>query len=165
MPDDVCMQFGSGAQFIIDRKMGRQVNKEEALEVLRKSEKAGLVHTSANRQEIDYICNCCSCHCVALRNILSKPKPGLALNSGFHPVWDEELCTACGICIDRCPAKALAMGEEDVPVVNLERCIGCGVCATGCPERAIGLVERPGIPIPPVDQKALKAAILASQAA
>jgi hypothetical protein len=27
-PDEVCMQFGMGAQFVIDRKMGRQISKE-----------------------------------------------------------------------------------------------------------------------------------------
>jgi ferredoxin len=59
---------------------------------------------------------------------------------------------------------ALTLGEEDVPEVDLDRCIGCGVCATGCSEEAISLEERPDIPVPPVDQKALKAAIKASQA-
>jgi Fe-S-cluster-containing hydrogenase component 2 len=59
---------------------------------------------------------------------------------------------------------ALSMGEEDVPVVNLDRCIGCGVCATGCPEEAIAMEERSGVPVPPVDRKALKEAIKAGLA-
>ncbi len=163
-PDDVCMQFGMGAQFVIDRGMGRQINKEEALEILIKSEEAGLVHCSTNRQEIDFICNCCGCHCMILQTALAQPKPGVSLNSGFNPVWDAELCTACETCIDRCPTQAIAMGDEDVPYVNLDLCVGCGVCATGCPEDAIELVERPGMPAPPVDHKALKTAIKASRA-
>lgn len=164
-PDDVCMQFGRGAQFVIDRKMGRKITKEEAIEILERAEEAGLVHCSNNRQEIDFLCNCCSCHCVILKNAIAHPKPGLAVNSGFQPVWDIELCTACETCIDRCPMEAIAMGEDEVPEVNLDLCIGCGVCATGCPEEAIQLVERPGAETPPVDQKALKEAIKASQAA
>ena len=48
-PDEVCMQFGMGAQFVIDRKMGRQISKEQALEVLNKSEEAGLVHATVNQ--------------------------------------------------------------------------------------------------------------------
>jgi ferredoxin len=162
-PDDVCMQFGEGARFVIDRGMGRQITKEEAMETLRKSEEAGLVHATLNRQEIDFLCNCCSCHCVILKTALSQPKPGLALNSGFMPVWDPLLCTACGVCVERCPTSAVTLGDADVPQVNPDRCIGCGVCATGCPERAIGLDERPDIPAPPVDQKALKEAIRASR--
>jgi len=163
-PNDVCMQFGIGAQFVIDRKMGRKITKEEALSILNQSEEAGLVHASLNRQEIDFICNCCSCHCMILQTALAQPRPGFSLTSGFQPVWNNKLCTACETCIDRCPAEALSLGEEEIPEVNLERCIGCGVCATGCPEEAIALVERPGIPVPPVDHKALREAVKASRA-
>ena len=163
-PNEVCMQFGMGAQFVIDRKMGRKITKEEAMDILGQAEEAGLVHATLNRQEIDFLCNCCSCHCVILKTALSHPKPGIALSSGFQPVWDPELCTECETCIQRCPMEALTLGEEDVPEVDLDRCIGCGVCATGCPSEAIELEERQGIPVPPVDQKALKEAIKASQA-
>lgn len=162
-PNEVCMQFGMGAQFVIDRNMGRKIDKEEALQILEKSEEAGLVHAAVNRQEIDFLCNCCACHCMILKTALSQHKPGLALNSGFMPEWDAELCTACGTCIERCPADALAEAFDGPPGLNADRCIGCAVCATGCPAEAIGLIERPGIPVPPVDQKALKEAIKASR--
>jgi 2-oxoacid:acceptor oxidoreductase delta subunit (pyruvate/2-ketoisovalerate family) len=161
-PDDVCMQFGRGAQFVIDRKMGRKITKEEAVDILKRSEEAGLVHCSNNRQEIDFLCNCCSCHCVILKNAIAQPKPGLAVNSGFQPVWDTALCTACETCVERCPMDALTMNEDEVPEVNMDHCIGCGVCATGCPVEAIAMAERPGIPVPPVDQKAFREAVKAS---
>ena len=163
-PDEVCMQFGSGAQFIIDRKLGRKISRDEALAILNQAEAAGLVHTSLNRQEIDFICNCCACHCMVLKTALTQSKPGNALNSGYQPKWDEDLCTACETCIDRCPTEALIMGDRDLPEVDLNRCIGCGVCASGCPEEAITLVERTDIMPPPVDQKALRDAIKAGQA-
>lgn len=163
-PDEVCMQFGTGAQFVIDRKIGRKITKEEAKEILDMSEEAGLVHATLNRQEIEFLCNCCPCHCVILKTALAQPKPAITLNSGFQPVWDSELCIACETCIERCPMEALAMGEDEVPEMNPDLCIGCGVCATGCPEEAIQLVERPGIPIPPIDHKALKEAVRASRA-
>jgi Pyruvate/2-oxoacid:ferredoxin oxidoreductase delta subunit len=158
-PDDVCMQFGRGAQFVIDRGMGRRISKDEAMRILKQAEAAGLVHCSMNRQEIDFLCNCCHDHCMILKTALAHPKPGLACNSGFKPVLNADLCTACESCIDRCPMDAVALGADDVPEVDLDRCIGCGVCATGCPEQAIELVEREGIPAPPVDHKALVAAI------
>jgi len=162
-PDEVCMQFGMGAQFILDRKMGRRVSKEEALKILKISEEAGLVHASINRQDIDFLCNCCKCHCMILETAFSQPRPGMVLNSGFKPQWDSKLCTACETCIYECPAEALKMGSEGVPEMNSYRCIGCGVCASGCPEEAISLVERPDILPPPVDQKALKEAMKAGQ--
>ncbi len=163
-PNDVCMQFGMGAQFVIDRGMGRKITKEEAMGILTRSEEAGLVHATVNRQEIDFLCNCCNDHCMILKTALAQPKPGVALNSGFQPVWDPDLCIACETCIDRCPTSALTMGTADVPEVNLDNCIGCGVCASGCPEKAITLEERVGVLPPPPDQKALKEALKASQA-
>jgi electron transport complex protein RnfB len=163
-PDDVCLQFGRGAQFVIDRRMGRKINKNEAMSILKRSEEAGLVHCTNNRQEIDFLCNCCSCHCVILKNALAYPKPGLVVNSGFQPVFDSDLCTACETCIERCPMKAISLNEDDLPEINPDRCIGCGVCATGCPSEAIRMEERIGIPVPPPDHQALKAAIKESRA-
>jgi len=162
-PNEVCMQFGIAAQFVTDRGFGRKISQEEAIDILKKSEKAGLVHSTINRQEIDWLCNCCNDHCVILQKTLAQPKPGIALNSGFQPVRNSELCKACEICIERCPPTALTMGEDDVPKVDLDRCIGCGICASGCPEEAVTLVERPGYQVPPLDQEALKEAIKASQ--
>ena len=163
-PNEVCMQFGLGAQFVIDRGMGRKITKDEALAILKKCEEAGLVHSTINRQEIEWLCNCCNDHCVILKRVLAQPKPGIAFNSGFRPDINPELCTAVGICIERCPATALTMGADNLPQVNLDRCIGCGICASGCPEEAITLVERPGAQVPPIDHKALKEAIKTGQA-
>ncbi len=161
-PDEVCMQFGISAQFIIDRKMGRQITKDEALNILQLSEEAGLVHASINRQDIDFLCNCCSCHCMILKTALAQPKPGITLNSGFRPIWDSDRCTACETCIDNCPTEALTMTAEDLPEFNMDRCIGCGVCASLCPEDAITLETRTDIEAPPVDQRALREAIKAT---
>ncbi len=112
-----------------------EMGKDEAREILEKSEEAGLVHCTVNRQDIDWRCNCCSCHCVLLKTALATPRPGLFINSGFQPRVDANLCTACGICVDRWPASALALEDNETPALDLDRCIGCGVCATGCPER------------------------------
>ena len=161
-PDEVCLQFGKGAEFVIEKRMGRQIEKDEALQILNRTEKAGLVHCTNNRQEIDFLCNCCACHCVILKKAKAQPKPGLAINSGFQPVWHVEQCTACETCVERCPMDALHMGEEDFPLLNLDQCIGCGVCATGCPVEAIEMEQRSNIPAPPIDRKALNAAIKAS---
>ena len=162
-PDEVCLQFGAGARFVIDRGMGREIGKDEAREILERSEEAGLVHSTVNRQEIDWLCNCCSCHCVLLETALAAPRPGLFMNSGYRPVVDPALCTACGVCVDRCPASALTLKEADTPDLDPDRCIGCGVCATGCPEEAVALEERPGFTPPPVDRKAYKEALRANR--
>jgi Pyruvate/2-oxoacid:ferredoxin oxidoreductase delta subunit len=164
-PNEVCMSFGIGARFIIEQGMGREVSKQEALEILKRSEEVGLVHCSVNRQDIEFVCNCCADHCVILEVALAQPKPGLALNSGFEPKLDPEQCNACEECVDRCPSTALAMSEEDVPQVDLARCFGCGVCATTCPTEAFVLIAKEGFPEPPVDQEAFKQAFKAATVA
>ncbi len=161
-PDEVCLQFGAGARFVIDRNMGREIDKDEAREILQRSEEAGLVHSTVNRQDIDWLCNCCSCHCVLLKTALATPKPGLFMNSGYRPRVDADLCTACGLCVERCPASALSL-EADTPDLDLDRCIGCGVCATGCPEEAVTLEERPGFDPPPQNRKAYREALQANR--
>jgi Pyruvate/2-oxoacid:ferredoxin oxidoreductase delta subunit len=158
MPDEVCMQFGTGAQFIIERGLGRKVSKEEGKEILRKAAEAGLVHASLNTQEIDFLCNCCSCHCMILKTALRQPKPGRAFYSGFQPRVDPNLCTSCEACVERCPSKACAMGDR-IPQFDMDRCFGCGVCAVGCPGEAIALEEKPGLPEPPKNRKELREAL------
>jgi len=164
MPNDVCMQFGTQAQYAIERLGGKKLNKEEARDVLDRAEEAGLIHMSQNMTEnVGFICNCDRWHCGAVTSALAKSQPGLFFNSGFEPRFDPDLCIACETCIDRCPPEALTMGEDDVPEVDLDRCFGCAVCATGCSEEAIKMVNKPDFPEPPKDGKALREAVIASQ--
>jgi Pyruvate/2-oxoacid:ferredoxin oxidoreductase delta subunit len=158
-PNEVCMQFGMSARFAIDQGLGREISKKEAIEILKRSEEAGLVHCSVNRQNLDFVCNCCKDHCMLLITALAQPKPGLALNSGFQPEFDPEDCNSCEECIDNCPSTALTMSEDDILLLDLNRCFGCGVCATSCPTDAITLIAKPGYPEPPLDENALKQAL------
>ncbi len=159
MPMEVCMLFGVGAKFFIERGVARQLTKEEARQVLRTAAEAGLVHAGLNVQELDFICNCCPCHCMILKDALSRPKPGLALSSGYQPKIDAEACTVCQTCIERCPAKALSLSAEEEISVDLDRCFGCGVCAVGCPIEAIKMAEKEAVPVPPVNRKELEKAL------
>ncbi len=152
------MLFGVGAKFFIERGVARQLTKEEARQVLRTAAEAGLVHAGLNSQELDFICNCCPCHCMILKDALSHPKPGLVLSSGYQPQFNPEECAGCELCLERCPAKALTI-PGTVPIVDPDRCFGCGVCAVGCPVEAITMVEKEGIQIPPVNRKDLEKAI------
>jgi hypothetical protein len=51
MPNDVCMQFGTAAQYAIERLGARRVSSEEARHVLDRAEEAGLIHMSQNVAE------------------------------------------------------------------------------------------------------------------
>lgn len=72
--------------------------------------------------------------------------------SSFINQVDEELCVACGLCVDQCQFDALEL--EDVVRVIEMRCVGCGVCVIACPEEALSMVPRPEdqISVPPVSE-------------
>ncbi len=158
-PNEVCLQFNDGAKFIIERGMGREISKDEARKVLKTASEAGLVHVADNKQKVDFLCNCCSCHCMVLKPVLEQSKPGLALYSGFQPLLDPGSCDNCDTCVDICPADALSASEYTIPALNLDRCFGCGVCACNCPSEAILMEDRPDVADTPVDRKAMMAEI------
>lgn len=144
-PIDVCMQLNRAAEYAIKRGTGREITREEAKEILLKSEKAGLVHVTDNRAANGHIiCNCCSCCCIVLPVIQQERKRVLLAPSRFLPDVDAETCTLCQTCIELCPVRALSLEATDVGervTVDDELCMGCGQCAYQCPEDAIALRE------------------------
>lgn len=50
-------------------------------------------------------------------------------------------CTACAVCVQICPAGALALEGEDL-TLNPERCIECSKCVTMCPEKVLAIQPR-----------------------
>lgn len=156
MPTDVCMFFGRGAEFAIERLGARRLTREGARAVLDRAEEAGLVHMARNTTEdIEFLCNCDRWHCEVLTNVLKQSRPALFFNSGFQPIFDPGLCETCETCIGRCPSAALTMDENHVPRVDLDRCFGCAVCASGCPSEAIVMDAKTNFPVPPKDTKEL----------
>ena len=148
-PKDNCFSFGQQAKFMVERGFNKAVSKEEALRVLDEAEEAGLVHCSSNTSElINFICNCCSCHCGIMASIKAADSPNAAAESSFVMRLDEEECSGCGQCVERCQVEAIAM-EDDKVVLVAGRCIGCGLCVSTCPTEALKLVPREGAPVPP----------------
>lgn len=75
----------------------------------------------------------------------TKKTKNIYKNSQKVAVIDPALCKGCGICIEKCPVKALSFGEDlgvfafPVPVIDLNKCINCGNCRRFCPDGAIGV--------------------------
>ncbi len=153
-PLDVCLSLSTTAG-AFDRFAGMKVlTKEGALDTLRRSAEAGLVHTVGNNQEgITYICNCCTCSCGVLRGLAELGMANAVARSAFVNTVDAELCQGCGLCEDACQFEALEVGEK--AIVNAFRCLGCGVCVLTCPEGALALVRRPEDEVlpPPVTEE------------
>ena len=161
-PKDVCLTFGPMARFIAGRGFGRGLSREEALQVLDRAEKAGLMHCSSNvGKYIDVICNCCGCHCQVIRSIKNAAVPSMAAVSSFIMSINEEECTGCGACVDRCQMDALTM-QGDIVAQDAARCVGCGLCISVCPTDALRLEPREGSPVPPFDRREFNAAVSSS---
>ena len=69
------------------------------------------------------------------------PAPALAVKSNYACLFDESLCTQCGVCAQRCTVGAFKMKDDKVEFYA-DRCIGCGLCVTTCPTEALKLVKK-----------------------
>lgn len=140
-PKSVCLLFSSKENSYKESKGTKAISQEEALQVLKTAEEAGLIHSTMNvREGHDYICNCCTCCCGILGTLVKYDQPNAFVKSDFVLQIEDELCTGCGLCIDRCQFSALEI-IDGISTVD-ERCVGCGVCAMVCPEEALSLVPR-----------------------
>ena len=161
-PKDNCFSFGQQAKFMLERGFNKPVTKEEARQILDEAEKAGLVHCSSNTTEsINFICNCCTCHCGIMESIKTAGSPHACADSSFVMRISEKDCIGCGDCVPRCQTEALTL-EGDKVVQAGERCIGCGLCISACPSGALQLVARDAAPVPPATLAELTAAMIAS---
>jgi uncharacterized protein (DUF362 family)/Pyruvate/2-oxoacid:ferredoxin oxidoreductase delta subunit len=72
--------------------------------------------------------------------IFSNTEIQAFMESRIHlkPQADPNGCTACGTCVEQCPAEALSM-VDDLPTVDMERCVTCFCCQEICPEKAMVL--------------------------
>jgi Pyruvate/2-oxoacid:ferredoxin oxidoreductase delta subunit len=136
-PSAVCLRFNN------DRGLGWEISRERAVEVLRETDAAGLMHTDyigRSAGDPHAICNCCTdcCfpHLAAARLGIEHEWP----RRRHLAVVDDDACALCGTCAGRCPFEGIAMADEaSTPVVDASGCRGCGLCSTGCSAEAIAM--------------------------
>ena len=137
----VCMQTNFFATGVLARKAGEKISAAEALKRIAAAEDAGLVHMVRNNVKKDmFMCNCCACCCTGLHFYHHLHYPGVLAPSRFRVRLEPELCTACGVCADRCQFHAISL-QDDLASIDLENCMGCGNCVITCPEQALALEE------------------------
>jgi ferredoxin len=142
------MGMGEVARLYIEQGWGREITKEEAVGYLKQNENDGLVFRVGNSQEMDFVCSCCSCCCGGIIGLKRIPNPADFTSSNYRAVIDQESCSGCGSCVERCPMEAIAL-QDDIANLQEKRCIGCGNCTIDCPENAISLVVKENPEVPP----------------
>jgi len=145
-PRDVCISIDPSDDYFIKNAQyrPREVTFRDALDALRRSHEAGLVHmayTMKGDKHASVICSCCPCCCHTLGGLLRFGIASKVLTSKFLAEEDFEKCLSCGRCVDRCVFGARSL-EEGKLVFDSSRCFGCGLCISTCPTNAITLKHR-----------------------
>jgi len=145
-PVNVCLTLNEASSRATETLEGFQcASVDEAMDALRASHEAGLVHLALRKPglETTIFCSCCSCCCWFLTALKRFDYHDAIVESSHVAKQDVERCVGCGQCVDRCPFQAWIQ-EQDSPQPSLrgDRCFGCGVCVSRCPTGAISFVPR-----------------------
>ena len=141
---ETCLAVGNLAHAAVRHGLGRGIDLNEAMSILEKNQKQGLVLQPSNTEQVDFICSCCGCCCGMLRMHKNIPKPIDFWVSNFYAQVDAGKCNGCGICEKKCQVGAAKLSEKTrQAVIDLNRCIGCGLCVAACPEKAVTLQKKP----------------------
>lgn len=125
--EETCLAIGHIGQTVLKTGLGRQIEREEALEILEQNQKQGMVLQPSNTQEVDFICSCCGCCCGMLGLHKTLPQPLDFWATNYIAAMEVDACNGCGVCEKRCQVGAIQVGPNN-QVARIDRtlCIGCG---------------------------------------
>jgi ferredoxin len=136
---EVCLFLDEGADKQIELGTGKEITLSEALSVLERTYREGLVHVSLAEKEatpVQYVCSCCACCCQAIAVMQKFGYHEVLVFSNMIMTHSPESCDDCGACVSRCNFGALTM-EDDRLRFESRKCFGCGVCVASCPRGAL----------------------------
>ena len=87
---------------------------------------------------IDLAVACFSC---VERPCLECPTEALSVGTQGVILLDQEMCTACGECVESCPVGAVGFYNDQPLFCDL--CGGTPTCVTICPSEALTYMEEP----------------------
>ncbi len=143
-PIDVCVCVDEEAELAITKREGWKATYEEAMDALRRTHKAGLVHLAYETpgHEMRSICSCCACCCHTMAAITRFGyDPAIVGHADVIAAYSLDECNQCGLCVKRCHFKAWTIVGDKVRH-DPDKCAGCGVCVSFCPTGSIRLNKR-----------------------
>jgi heterodisulfide reductase subunit A-like polyferredoxin len=147
-PVHTCLRLNERAQQALEidelRALNpREVTVQEALKTLEESHRSGLIHLAiaVDQSEVNEVCSCCECCCMALSAALRFGLAPKMLTSKTVSSTDVSKCVACRTCIERCRFDAREIVGGSL-IIHSDKCMGCGLCVSTCPAQAIKLIYK-----------------------
>jgi NADH-quinone oxidoreductase subunit F len=81
-------------------------------------------------------------------HIKEKRCPALSCKELISYYIDPDKCTACRICLRKCPEGAIDGGKRKIHIIDQEKCTNCGTCFEVCPSRFGAVKKISGEPVP-----------------
>jgi NADH-quinone oxidoreductase subunit F len=82
-------------------------------------------------------------------HIKDKRCPALSCKELISYYIDPARCSACLICLRKCPDEAIDGGKNKIHIIDQEKCTNCGTCFDVCPSRFNAVIKISGEPVPP----------------
>jgi len=153
-PTETCIETDDYATFFIETGIGREITKEEALQILREGEKDGRIIQATNSQDGENFCSCCGCGCGMLKMRKMFPGPANNIWSNHYCEIDYDQCIGCGKCVTRCPFGYIKQEKKPTwtnskgklvrrVTIDQTACLGCGLCVSTCPTKCMSLRQKP----------------------
>jgi NAD-dependent dihydropyrimidine dehydrogenase PreA subunit len=120
------------------------LGKEEALQIIRKFDEEGLMHSvwSGVTPYVIGLCNC-DMDCGAYQGYIKNRGIPTFFRAEYICQVDPDQCNGCKECMSQCQFGAQFYSSARGKVfISPELCFGCGVCRATCPQNAISLISR-----------------------
>ncbi len=130
-----CFSFNRQTEFFAKKYDVHKPDMDEAMQRLKEADEAVLVYTTPNTRDTTYVCSCCG-DCCTMSLFEKKGLTEIRMPSRFRPVWNEDKCVGCEVCLDRCIFGAIRM-EDGRVLIDEDKCKGCGNCVVTCPGKAL----------------------------
>ncbi|SHH75893.1 4Fe-4S binding protein [Clostridium grantii] len=144
-PQEVCLSINNLSHSLSKYGYAKLITKENALEILELSYKHNLIQFAENvKDDVGFICNCCTCCCMALKGASKMGVPQTISSSNFIATMNDK-CVSCKKCVEACPVgcfKTEKIDDKEKVIFDSTLCLGCGVCERVCKLNAIEMIQR-----------------------
>jgi len=144
-PQEVCLSINNLSHSLSKHGYAKLISTERALEILETSYDHNLIQFAENvKDDVGFICNCCSCCCMALKGAKRMGIPQAISSSNFIAELNDN-CVSCKKCISVCPVGCFethSIDDKEKVIFDPTLCLGCGVCERVCKFDAVVMIKR-----------------------